>query len=138
MEQALKVLQIVRGGLLISVVLYFVIAEQIRRASVATPAKAPDPIVLYALALMALASLFIATVLRRKLYGNAEETLRAQPGDATALTRWRTGHLLFLAICEAVALYGFVLRILGFQMLQVLPFFVAAFVAMVLFGPRRP
>jgi len=137
MEQTLRVLQIVRGGLLISVVLYFVIAEQIRRASVATPAKAPDPTVLYLLALMAVVSLIIATGLRRKLSGNAEEVLRAQPGDAAALTRWRTGHLLFLAICEAVALYGFVLRILGFQMLQALPFYLVAFVAMVLFGPRR-
>jgi F0F1-type ATP synthase membrane subunit c/vacuolar-type H+-ATPase subunit K len=138
MEQALKVLQIVRGVLLLSVVLYFVMAEQILRSSDAMPGKVPDPVVLYVLVLTAIVSLFIAAVLRRKLFGNAEEVLLAQPGDGAALTRWRTGHLLFLALCEAVALYGFVLRILGFPRMQALPFFLVAFVAMVLFGPRRP
>jgi hypothetical protein len=135
MEQALRVLQIVRGALLVSVVLYFVMAEQILRSSDAMP---PDPIVFYVLVLTAIVSLIIATVLRRKLSGNAGEILRNQPGDAAALTRWRMGHLLFLAICEAVALYGFVLRILGFSRMQALPFYLAALVAMVLFGPRRP
>jgi F0F1-type ATP synthase membrane subunit c/vacuolar-type H+-ATPase subunit K len=138
MEQALRVLQTVRAALLVSVVLYFVMAEQILRSSDAMPGKAPDPIVLYVLVLTAVVSLFIATVLRRKLSGNAEEILRNQPGDAAALTRWRMGHLLFLAICEAVALYGFVLRILRFSRMQALPFYLAALVAMVLFGPRRP
>jgi F0F1-type ATP synthase membrane subunit c/vacuolar-type H+-ATPase subunit K len=40
-------------------------------------------------------------------------------------------------MCETLALFGFVLRFMGFTLSEVAPFYVVGFALMLLFGPRR-
>jgi hypothetical protein len=62
--------------------------------------------------------------------------LRRQPQDPLALGRWRAGNLASLALCEAVALYGFVLRMLGGTFLGVTPYYAVAILLMLAWTPR--
>jgi F0F1-type ATP synthase membrane subunit c/vacuolar-type H+-ATPase subunit K len=73
---------------------------------------------------------------RRLFILRAEATLISEPENAEALTRWRTGHLAIYALSESVALFGLVLRILGFNLSEVMPFYLAGFALILLFGPR--
>ena len=77
-------------------------------------------------------------VVRRVLVKPAESTLAANPENAAALHRWRTGYIATYALSEAVVLYGVVLRFMGLSFSQVIPFFVAGFVLTLFFAPRRP
>jgi hypothetical protein len=136
MEQSLRMMGIVRWALVASVVLYFVVSEQLNRStSTAAPA---EPTFLYGLAVIAVVSLLVAGFMRQRLVEGAEDVLRTSPDDGKALVAWRKGHLVSMAIGESVALYGVVLRVLGFQRSQTVPFFVVGILALLLFGPRRP
>jgi F0F1-type ATP synthase membrane subunit c/vacuolar-type H+-ATPase subunit K len=75
---------------------------------------------------------------RRLFVLRAEVTLAAQPEDATALNRWRAGYIITYALCEAMALFGLVLRVLGFTLSEVTPFYLVGFVLILVFTPRRP
>ena len=68
----------------------------------------------------------------------AESSLAGNPESATTLYRWRTGYMATYALSEAIVLYGVVLRFLGLSFSQVVPFFLAGFILMLFFGPRRP
>jgi len=137
MEQSLRMMNIVRWALAASVALYFALAEQVKR-SAASSAASPQPTFLYALALVAGLSLLMAGLVRKKIAGDANEVLRNNQDEPKALMRWRTGNLIFLAVCESVALYGLTLRLLGAATSQVALFFLAALTGMLFFGPRRP
>jgi hypothetical protein len=42
------------------------------------------------------------------------------------------------ALCEALALFGMILRFMGFSFERSLPFYVGGFVLIFFFGPRAP
>ena len=44
--------------------------------------------------------------------------------------------MITYALCEAVALYGFILRIMGFSFRSVAPFYLASIILMIFFAPR--
>ncbi len=75
---------------------------------------------------------------RRKILRPSEQVLSAMPEDAAALRRWRTAYVATYAICDAIALWGLVVRFLGFGLLLAMPFFGAGFLLMLYFAPRRP
>src|SRR5262245_30749526 len=75
---------------------------------------------------------------RRTLVIPAENLLGGNAVDPGALLRWRAGYIIILALAETVAVHGLVLRFVGFGFSQVLPFFLASFILMIFFGPRRP
>jgi hypothetical protein len=62
----------------------------------------------------------------------------ATTGLAPRLARLRMYYILCFALAEAVALYGFVLRILGGNREDTIPFYVAAIVLLALCYPRTP
>ena len=132
MESARRGLQVVRLAMLISIVLYFIIAAQI-------PAHiAPNPLIFRVLALLAVANLGLVLFLRRIFISNPAEVLRSSPEDSSALAKWKSGQLLTWAFAEAIALYGLVLHFLGFAILQVAPFFLAGALLIVIFAPNLP
>jgi hypothetical protein len=90
------------------------------------------------LLLAALLTLGSLVVVRRKMVQSGQQALRLRPDDIEALVRWRMGNIASFVLCEAVALYGFVLRFLGGTLLQAAPFYVCALLLMLLFIPRRP
>jgi F0F1-type ATP synthase membrane subunit c/vacuolar-type H+-ATPase subunit K len=133
MEKSLQLLGIIRLALVASIIIYAFVAGMVG----ASEPRVPD-VLLYALSFAALTTLATAMFLRQALVGKAEEVLRVNSEDVVALTRWRSGNIVFLALCEAVGIFGFVLRFLGFPMRVVGIFFAASIAMMFLFGPRRP
>lgn len=77
-------------------------------------------------------------VLRRTLLANFEAQLCAKPEDAGLLARWRAGYIVMYALCESLAVFGLVLRVLGFQLSQIWTFYLSSFGLMLFFGPRQP
>jgi hypothetical protein len=130
MEPARKILQIVRIVMLVSIVCYAFLGERLGQS------VAPDRNLYFAITMVAITTVGIIFAVRRLFILRAEATLASEPENAEALTRWRTGHLAIYALCESVALFGLVLRILGFNLSEVTPFYLAGFALILLFGPR--
>jgi hypothetical protein len=131
-EATLKLLRTVRLVLLASIGLYLIVCF---RAPVKPTSK---PITLQIIGVIALTLVGWIIYFRRKIIAPADIVLSAQPDDQRALARLRLGYILIWALCEAMALYGFVLRYMGFPFAQVIPFFVGGFVLMLFMAPRRP
>ncbi len=132
MESSLKVLQMVRLAMLMSIVCYVFIAKLLPSSAT------PNPIIFYAITLMSVILVAVMFIMRRTLVLPSEAALATQPGDGKALARWRIGYLLTYCLSEAVALYGLVLHFLGFTLSQVAPFYLAGFILILFFGPRHP
>ncbi len=131
METSLKTLQIVRLALLVSIVFYVLIAKLLPSSAI------PNPTIFYAVTLMAAWCVVVIFVMGRKFVLRSELVLAAQPADAKALARWRAGYLITYSCSEAVALWGLVLHFLGFALPQIAPFYVAGFILLLFFSPRR-
>jgi hypothetical protein len=125
-------LQTIRFALLGSIVLYFFVSLYSPVPSNGSPQM---------FGILALTSAVIAAavfVLRGKVLGPSATLAATQPEDATAMSLWRTAHIITWALCEVIAMYGLLLRYLGSTITQAAPFFVAGFLLILLLGPRRP
>ena len=133
MEASLKMLRTVRMAMLAALVLYVFVGER-------TPHSARSINVgfYYLIALAAAAIVVGIFVIRRTAVLRVEQSLFQNAQDFASLRRWRGGYIVIYALCEAVALYGFVLRFMGFSLSQVAPFYVAGFVLLFFFRPRLP
>jgi len=133
MEPSRKTVQILRIALLVSIALYVFVGERVgQRVDLA-----PNRNLYFLLTLVALTTVGMIFAVWRLFVLRAEATLAAQPEDPAALRRWRSGYIITYALSEAVALFGLVLRILGFALSEVVPFYLVGFVLIVLFSPRR-
>ena len=113
--------------------LYVFVGEQVPH-----PPKPTNVVFYYAMTFMAIAMIAAIFILHRIMVTGAEQTLGQNADDFASLYRWRAGYIVTYALCEAIALYGFVLRFVGFSLSQVAPFYLAGFVLILFFGPRRP
>jgi hypothetical protein len=77
-------------------------------------------------------------VMRRTLVFPAEAVLKERPDDNVAVARWRAGYTLLYLLCEALGLFGFVLRVLGFTLANVWGFYLGGFLLLLLYSPRTP
>jgi len=134
MEPQRKLLQTVRIALLVSIALYVFIGERIEQSR----SGAPDRNFYFAITLFAITTVGIIFAAWRMFVLRSEVILADQPEDTAALKRWRTGYIITYTLCETVALFGFVLRFMGFTLSEVAPFYVVGFALMLLFSPRRP
>jgi hypothetical protein len=131
-ETSLRQLRIIHAAMLFSIVLYAFI-------SLRAPARpVPPPTVLYAFMFVTLADVGLILVLRNKLLASSGPLSSGQSDDSLVIARWRSACIITWALCESIALFGLVLRYMGFAMTQAMIFFVAGFVLMALFAPRRP
>jgi len=119
--------------MLAAIVVYAVVGEFVSSAS-----HMRDPITYYVLSLVTITIVGVILVVRRTLVLQSESMLATRPGDAATLNRWRTGYIMTYALSEAIAVFGLALRILGFSLSQVLTFYLASFILLLFFGPRRP
>ncbi|HZQ24642.1 MAG TPA: hypothetical protein VFA89_17770 [Terriglobales bacterium] len=133
MQATVKLLRVLQIAMLVSIGLYIFLGE---RVTLNPPM--PNPSVFYVISLVAITIIGIILVVRRTLVLQSETSLRTQSTDLPTLNRWRAGYLTTYALSESLALFGLVLRILGFTLSQVAPFYVAAFILMVFFTARQP
>ena len=129
---SLKRLQTIRIALLGSIVLYFLVCLY----SPVRSEGSPDM-----LRVLALTSVVIAAavfVLRGKVLAPSATLAAAKPDDANTLSLWRTAHIVIWALCEVIAMYGLLLRYLGFPVAYAAPFFACGFLLILLLAPRRP
>jgi len=133
MDSSLKLLRTVRLFLLVTIVLYAAIAERFGPAP-----KAQAPLVFYAITAVAISLIATMFAIRRGRLAKLEKVLSSHQEDTATLNPWRSTYLLIFMACEAIALYGLVLRFLGFTFMQVTPFYIAGFALMLHFAPRRP
>jgi hypothetical protein len=134
MNSSRRLLNFIRAALLLAIAAYVFVGETIAPRT----RGSADTKTFLVFALVAVVTIAVMFVLRRKTISEAMASLRTSPEDARALARWRAGYIITYAMCEAVALYGFVLRMLGFFLPQVAPFYLAAILLMLFYGPRRP
>ena len=133
MESSFKLVRTVLLALLASIVFYAAMAARIQ--PYAPPKTQTYFYVIAGFAAWAVEGSFF---FRRKILKPSERVLSAKPEDVAALRRWRAGYLGMYASCEAVALWGLLVRFLGFGLWLAMPFFVAGFLLMLYFAPRRP
>ena len=134
MESILRLLRILQAAMLLSIVLYAVVGE------VAGPRRPQptNPAFVLILAMISASTVLVVFLLRRIMVFRAADLLAKQPSDADALSRWRSGHIITFALCESIALYGLVLRMLGQTLGQIAPFYLAAAFLILYFVPRQP
>jgi hypothetical protein len=77
-------------------------------------------------------------VVRRTLVLRSATTLAEKPEDGLTLNHWKTGYIATYALCETLALFGLILRFMGFGFQQSVPFYLGGFVLLFFFGPREP
>jgi hypothetical protein len=133
MEHRRKAVKMLRIVFLVSIALSVFVAERVAQSV----ALAPNRNVYFVLTLVALTTVGMIFAVWRLFVLRSEETLATQPEDTAALNRWRSGYIITYVLSEAVALFGLVLRILGFSLLQVAPFYLVGFVLILFFSPRR-
>jgi hypothetical protein len=133
MPKALKTLRFVQWLMLASILLYAIVGE------VAGPAlRAVNPTISYLFSTLSVAVVGSIFVVRRTLVFRAAESLVTHPDDSISLSHWRIGYIATYALCEALALFGLVLRFLGCNSQQSFPFYIGAFVLLFFFRPRQP
>ena len=133
MENAIKIIRAIQIAMLLSVAIFVLVGE-----TVGSIPRLSDPTLFYALSLATITIVGVILVVRRTLVLQSAVTLAARPNDVATLNRWRAGHVMTYALSEAIAMFGLVLRLIGFSLSQVASFYIAGFILLLFFGPRRP
>jgi F0F1-type ATP synthase membrane subunit c/vacuolar-type H+-ATPase subunit K len=133
MTHALRTLRVVQWSMLGSILLYGILGE------VAGPVpRGVDPALSYLFATLGVAIVGVIFVVRRTLVMRAAESLATRPDDSLSLGHWRTGYLATYALCEALALFGLILRFRGGSLQQSMPYYIGGFVLLFFFRARTP
>jgi hypothetical protein len=128
----------VRSLWIIWAALFAATAATIVLSRLAVGHATPNPVVIQVISLVAASEVIVIVLLRRKLVVPALTLLGTQPDDPSALARWQSGYIATWALSVCIALYGLVLRYLGFDFRQLLPFFIAGCALMVFYTPCPP
>jgi hypothetical protein len=132
-ENAIKIIRAIQIAMLLSVAIFVLAGEM-----VGSIPRLSDPTLFYALSLATITIVGVILVVRRTLVLQSAATLAARPNDVATLNRWRAGYVMTYALSEAIAMFGLVLRLIGFSLSQVASFYIAGFILLLFFGPRRP
>jgi len=119
--------------MLASILLYVAVGEMVGPRT-----RYVEPALSYVFSTLAVGIVGTIFVVRRTLVLRAAAELAQQPEDNLSLAHWRTGYIVTYALCEALALFGLVLRFRGAEMQQSLLFYIGGFVLLFFFRPRQP
>ncbi|MFZ0321810.1 MAG: hypothetical protein WAL56_21985 [Candidatus Sulfotelmatobacter sp.] len=133
MRGTIRTLRVTQWGMLASILLYAAASEAMKpRTSAAYPSLN------YFFTTAGVAIVGVIFVVRRTLVLRSAESLAANPDDRLAVSHWKNGYIVTYALCEALALFGLILRFTGVNFQQSLPFYIGGFVLLIFFGPREP
>ena len=133
MSKALRTLRAVQWSMLGSILVYIALGEL-----VGPRARGVDPALSYLFSTLAVGIVGTIFVVRRTLVQRAAASLAAHPDDSLSLNHWSTGYLVTYGLCEALALFGLVLRFRGSPMQHSLLFYVGGFVLLFFFRASEP
>ncbi len=133
MTRALKTLRAVQWSLLASILVCALVGE-----IVSPRVRGPDPTLSYLFSTLAVGIVGTIFVVRRTLVLRAAGVLSSRPDDGVSLNHWSNGYLMTYALCEALALFGLVLRFRGSAMQQSLLFYIGGCVLLLFFRPVQP
>lgn len=133
MATAYRTVRLIQISMLASIVLYVVVAEKIPH-----PHIVPNATMFYAISFVSISIVGAILVVRRTLVLPSEVLLQQKPENSVSLARWKSGYIVTYALCEALALFGFVLQFVGFELGHVWPFYFGGFILILFFGPRVP
>jgi hypothetical protein len=133
MIRALQTLRTVQWAMLASIVLYGIAGEVVGPVP-----RGVDPTLSYLFATLSVAIVGAIFVVRRTLVFPAAESLAAHPEDNVSLEHWRTGYIATYCLCEALALFGLILRFRGSPLQASLSYYLGGFVLLLFFRPRAP
>jgi cytochrome b561 len=126
-------LRIVQWAMLASIALYAAVGQ------LASPiARALDPGASYLFATLGVAIVGIIFVIRRTLVFRAESSLATQPDEPLSLNQWRTGYIATYALCEALAIFGLILKFMGGGLQASVPYYLSGFILLFFFRPQQP
>jgi len=133
MTRALSMLRVVQWAMLASIVLYVAVGQLVSPVT-----RALDPAMSYLFATLGVATVGIIFVVRRTLVFRAESSLATQPEDSLSLNQWRTGFIATYALCEALALFGLILKFMGGGLQASVPYYLSGFILLFFFRPHQP
>jgi hypothetical protein len=133
MRGTIRTLRAVQWILLGSIVFYVGVGQIL-----GSRARGADPSVSYFFTTAAVAIVGVIFVVRRTLVLRSAESLASHPDDSLTLNHWKSGYIATYALCEALALFGLILRYMGCNFQQSLPFYIGGFVLLFFFAPREP
>jgi hypothetical protein len=133
-EGTLRQLQLIHLCLVVSVVLYLFMMKIMELPNSGPPSAS----IFWSLCVESVLALGFGQSIRSKKLGAAFEALQTKPDDPAALAQWHAGVIISDCLAESVALCGLAIHYLGGTSRQVAPFFVAGFLALLLWWPRRP
>jgi hypothetical protein len=116
-----------------SILLYAVVGELM-----GSGARAVDPSLSYVFTTAGVAIVGVIFVVRRTLVLRSAENLATHPDDSLTLSHWKSGYVATYALCEALALFGLILRFMGCSFQQSAPFYIGGFILLIFFGPQEP
>jgi hypothetical protein len=119
--------------MLVSTVLYAILGE-----AVGPVPRGIDPTLSYLFATLSVAIVGTILVVRRTLVLRAADTLASRPEDTLSLNHWRTGYIATYILCEALALFGLVLRLRGSPAQASVPYYLGGFILILFFRPKAP
>jgi F0F1-type ATP synthase membrane subunit c/vacuolar-type H+-ATPase subunit K len=134
MNSSVKYVRTIHTLLLCSIALYVLVGEEVVRTH---PRVAPGASMYYIFTIAGVAMVLSTFAVRMLLVKKAEAGLARDPANPALLHRWRGGYIVSYAFSEIVAVFGFVLRLLGFSLSQVASFYVAGLLLLVFMRPRR-
>jgi cytochrome b561 len=133
MRGTVKTLRAVQWTMLGSILIYAVVGEL-----VGSGARGVDPSLSYVFTTAGVAIVGIIFVVRRTLVLRSAENLVNHPDDSLTLSHWKSGYVATYALCEALALFGLILRFMGCGFQQSVLFYIGGFVLLFFFGPQEP
>jgi hypothetical protein len=131
-QKNLRIARIAHIAFCFSAILYILVPLLVIRVP---QGPAPREIV-FALGVVAFASLGAALFFRARLVQPSSEKLVVSPDDAGAAKQWRAGVILSLVFCESVILFGLALRVLGAGWNVAGVFYAVGIVLMLLWTPK--
>ena len=126
-------LRVVQWAMLASIVLYVAVGQLVPPIG-----RSLDPAMSYLFATLGVAIVGIIFVVRRTLVFRAESSLATQPEDSLSLSQWRTGFITTYALCEALALFGLILKFMGGGLQASVPYYLSGFILLFFFRPQQP
>ena len=133
MAVALKTLRVLRWMMMGCIALGAALGEGFHRV-----VRVLDPALTYAFTTAGVAIVSVIFVVRRTLVLRSEQSLVSHPDDPLTLIHWRNGYIVTYALCETLTLFGLVLRFMGCNFQQSLPYYAGGFVLLFFFGPKNP